>query len=299
MKRPSDVSGRVVAITGGARGIGLATARALHDAGARVALGDVDEDAVAAASDALGPEVVGVRLDVAEEASFEAFLARVERDLGPLYTLVNNAGIMPIGPLLDEPEDTARRVMEVNVLGCITGTRLALRRMIPRGRGQVVNVASAAGRSPVPGGASYCASKAAILAYTDTARVEHAGSEIAFTCVLPSFTETELISGTKGIRFIPTVQPDDVGAAIAAAVARSRNADVFIPRSVGPTLWVQALTGRRFRDLVNRALGADRTFLEVDRAARAAYDARIMAGGSAVAPGDAGDAESRSRSSAG
>ena len=274
MESVNDVKGRVVAITGGGRGIGLSTARALRAAGARVAIGDVDGKAVTAAADRLGADVLASGLDVTDRDSFAAFLALIEREVGPLDVLVNNARIMPIGPMIDEPDDVARRVFEVNVLGCLTGTKLALPGMLRRGRGHIVNVASAAGKSPVPGGASYGASKAAIVSLTETARVEHACRGVAFTCVMPSFTATELIAGTKGTRFVPTVAPDDVAAAIAAAIARPR-ADVYVPRSVGAILRTQPLLGRRLRDALNRRLGADRTFLEIDTAARAAYDERI------------------------
>jgi NAD(P)-dependent dehydrogenase (short-subunit alcohol dehydrogenase family) len=274
MGEHKNLSGRVVAITGGARGIGLATAGALRATGARVAIGDIDADAAIAAAGGLGPGVLAAGLDVTDRESFAAFLALVERTLGPVDVLVNNAGIMPIGPMVDEPDETARRVFEINVLGCLTGMKLALPAMLARGRGHIVNVASAAGKSPVPGGASYAASKAAVVSLTETARVEHAGRGVAFTCVMPSFTATELIAGTKGTRFVRTVQSAEVGAAIAAAVARPRP-DVYVPRSVGTILRTQPLLGRRLRDAINRRLGADRTFLDVDTAARAAYDARI------------------------
>src|SRR5205807_10431098 len=130
--------------------------------------------------------------DVTDRSSLDNFLELAGRELGPLDVLINNAGIMPIGPLLDEPEQTARRVMEINVLGVLTGMKLALPEMLARGRGQIINVASIAGKGPVPGGASYAASKAAIVSLTETARVEFAGTGIDFTCVMPSFTDTEL-----------------------------------------------------------------------------------------------------------
>jgi short-subunit dehydrogenase len=137
-----------------------------------------------------------------------------------------------------------------------------------------VNVASAAGRSPTPGGVTYCATKAAIVMLTEAARVEHAGSGVRFTCVMPSFTATELISGTKGTRFVATVTPETVAAAIANAVETGRK-DVYVPRQVGPMLRAQALLGRRIRDTTNRALGADTAFLDVDQSARSRYDERI------------------------
>ncbi|WP_205698834.1 SDR family oxidoreductase [Conexibacter sp. SYSU D00693] len=275
-----SLHGRVAVVTGAARGIGHATARALRSAGARVAIGDLDEEAVSSAAAALGDDVLGAALDVTSPESFTRFLDLVERELGPVDVLVNNAGIMPLGPFVDETDAAARKVMEVNVLGTMTGMRLALRSMVPRGRGHVVNVASAAGRAPAPGAVSYCASKAAVVMATETARVELRGSGVHFTCVMPSFTQTELISGTQGTRFIKTVQPEDVAAAIVEAVVERRQ-DVFVPKAVGSAVRANTLLGRRFRDGVARALGADRTFLEIDHGQRAGYDQRIGAAPSA------------------
>ena len=161
------------------------------------------------------------------------------------------------------------------MLGCITGMKLALASMLERRSGHIVNVASIAGKAPAPGGATYCASKAAIVMLTETARVEYAGRGVAFTCVMPSFTATELIAGTSGTRFVPTVAPDDVAVAIAQAVEQPRD-DVYVPRSVGQIVRVNQL-GRRVRDALARRLGADRTFLDIDQSARAAYDDRIGA----------------------
>ncbi|WP_238392048.1 MULTISPECIES: hypothetical protein [unclassified Mycolicibacterium] len=91
---------------------------------------------------------------------------------------------------------------------------------------------------------------------------------------MPSFTNTELIAGTSGLRFIPTAQPDDVAQAIVAAVAHP-TADVFVPKIIGPILTSQPLIGRRLRDVVNRKLGAYTTFLDFDPQARADYQHRI------------------------
>jgi NAD(P)-dependent dehydrogenase (short-subunit alcohol dehydrogenase family) len=273
-KESLDLSGRVVAITGGARGIGLATARALRDAGARVAIGDIDGDEAIRAAAGLGTDVLAASLDVTDQASFRDFLALVERELAPLDVLINNAGIMPIGPFLSEAPATAERVFDINVLGVMSGMKLALPGMLERGRGHIVNISSVAGRSPVPGGASYAAAKAAIVSLTETARVEFAGKGIDFTCVMPSFTSTDLILGTKGTKFVPTVTPQDVAGAIAKAIDTPAY-DVFVPSSVGVIIKTQPLLGRKLRDLINHLLGADRTFLEVDQTARAGYDARI------------------------
>ena len=267
---------RVVAITGGARGIGLATARALLAAGARVALGDIDETAARSAAAALGEDVVAAQLDVSDEASFASFLAAAEQELGPVDVLINNAGIMPIGPFLDETAETAQRAVNVNLMGCLTGMKTALPAMLERGSGHIVNVSSVAGKSPVPGGLTYAATKAAVISMTETARVEFGGRGIEFTCVMPSFTNTELIAGTQGTRLVKNVEPEDVAEAIAAAIKRPRP-DVYVPRAVGAIVRTQPLLGRRLRDTINHALKADKTFLEIDHAARFAYDRRITA----------------------
>jgi NAD(P)-dependent dehydrogenase (short-subunit alcohol dehydrogenase family) len=270
----TKLDGRVVAVTGAARGIGLATARALHDAGARVAIGDIDQSAAQAAAAAIGAGAVAGRVDVTDGASYDEFLDLAETQLGPLSVLVNNAGIMPIGPMVAEAQEVARRVLEINVLGYLTGMKLSIPRMQAHGGGHVVNVASVAGRSPVPGAVSYSASKAAVLAMTESARVEHAGRGIRFSCILPASTRTDLVAGTRTARFVPLVEPEDVAKAVVRAVVRAR-ADVYVPRSAGVILKLQALTGRGLRDRLNRMLGIDRLMLDFDEAARADYDARI------------------------
>src|SRR6185312_8564338 len=106
-RKPRPLAGRVVAVTGAARGIGRATAAALVREGAKVALGDLDADRARAVSAELGPRAAAFELDVADRASFERFLDAVEARLGPLDVLVNNAGIMPLGPFAGEDERTA------------------------------------------------------------------------------------------------------------------------------------------------------------------------------------------------
>ena len=262
-----------IAITGGARGIGLATARELSRRGATVFIGDLDEALVVEAAAQVGPGTVGVALDVSDAKSFEHFVQVATAD-GPLDVLINNAGIMPIGPFLDQTPETMRRAFEVNVLGCLHGMRAVLPAMVQRGAGHVVNVASTAGKTPVPGGVVYCGSKSAVVAITETARVEYASTGAHFTCVMPHFTNTELISGTTATRLVRVIEPEDVAQAIARAIVRPTE-DVFVPRAMGPMLGANALLGRRFRDRLSRRLGAYDTFLHFDKSQRSGYDARV------------------------
>ena len=144
MNNAPHTPARTVAITGGARGIGYQTAKELIRRGHRVAIGDIDEARVKEAADELGISAV-TRLDVTDTDSFRAFLDMVEDQLGPLDVLVNNAGIMPTGHAHEEDDAVTRRQVEINVLGVIFGTKLALQRMLPRRAGHIINTESLAG----------------------------------------------------------------------------------------------------------------------------------------------------------
>src|SRR3954451_17712834 len=111
-KVPRSLVGKVVAITGGARGIGRATAAALITQGARVAIGDIEAQRAEHPAEELGSGTVGLPLDVTDRASFDGFLREVESRLGPLDVLINNAGIMPIGPFVEEADATAQRMID-------------------------------------------------------------------------------------------------------------------------------------------------------------------------------------------
>src|ERR1017187_345388 len=152
-KQPRILAGETAAITGAARGIGRATAEALLRQGMKVAIGDVDIETARKTASELGPSAVALPLDVTDRESFAAFLDEAEQQLGPIDVLIKNAGIMQIGRFIDEDDLTAQRMIDINLHGVILGTKLALARMIPRDRGQIVNVASHAGKFGAPGGA--------------------------------------------------------------------------------------------------------------------------------------------------
>src|SRR5262249_59390661 len=127
----------------------------------------------------------GLPLDVTDPDSFASFLDAAA-ELGPLDVIVNNAGIMPVGAFAQEDPAVTRRQVEINLIAVMTGTRLALDRMLPRGRGHIVNIASAAGRVAVPGEAVYTATKHAVVGFDEALRVELKGTGIEGTTVMPS-----------------------------------------------------------------------------------------------------------------
>ncbi|MFB8001699.1 SDR family oxidoreductase [Nocardia sp. NPDC056000] len=270
----SGISGKVVVITGGARGIGLATATALRALGAKIAIGDIDEVSVKESGAARGFEVYG-RLDVTDQQSFESFLDDVERELGPIDVLINNAGIMPTGRLVDEPDAITRRILDINVYGVILGSKLAVARMLPRGRGHVINIASLAGETHIPGLATYNASKHAVLGFTDTLREEYRGTGVRFSSVLPTLTKTELGSGVSTPALLRPAEPEEIADAITRLIVEPKS-KVRVTTVAGLISQVVGLLPEALGDALGRALGAQSAFLDdVDSGARKAYESRV------------------------
>jgi len=267
----------VVAITGGARGIGLATAKAFLAQGAKVALGDLDGELVASVANELGANVLGLPLDVTDPAAFATFLDAAEAGLGPLDVLVNNAGIMPTGLFVEEDPTMTDRILDINLRGVITGSRLALERFTGRGQGHLVNIASLAGVTGFPGLATYCATKFAVVGLTEALEREVRDQGIAVTCVLPGVVRTELSAGTnspKWVEALSTVDPEDVASAIVAAV-RTGKPKVTVPKRLGATLTTTSLLPRRARIAAERLTGAGKAFTEPDPRAREFYHERL------------------------
>src|SRR3978361_758265 len=157
-----NIRGRTIAITGAARGIGFATAKALLARGARVVIGDRDvafQGAAVADRTQPGP-VSGYPLDVTDRASFATFLDKARTDGGGhIDVLINNAGVMPIGPFLDQSEQSIRSSIQVHLHGVTTGCQLALPDMTARRCGHIINIASLSGLIPVPGQVVYVGTK--------------------------------------------------------------------------------------------------------------------------------------------
>jgi NAD(P)-dependent dehydrogenase (short-subunit alcohol dehydrogenase family) len=274
-KQPRILAGKTAAITGGARGIGRATAAAFLRQGMRVAIGDVDPQAASETAAELGPQVVALPLDVTDRSSFEAFLDGAERELGPVDVLVNNAGIMQIGRFIDEDDLTARRMIDINLHGVILGTKLALARMLPRDSGHIVNISSQAGKYGSPGGATYSATKHAVVGLTEAVRGELRlmGAHVDVSYVMPYVVNTELGSGLGEARGLNNLEPAEVADAIVDALQHGI-VDVWVPKSAKRTNLLGALLPRPLSEGMARAMKADRVLAGADADRRRAYDLR-------------------------
>jgi NAD(P)-dependent dehydrogenase (short-subunit alcohol dehydrogenase family) len=275
-KERRQLNGKVVAITGGARGIGKATARALVGKGCRVAIGDLDSALGEAAASELGGGSVGLALDVSDRASFASFLDEAERQLGPVDVVINNAGVMPVTPFVEESDASIRRQLDINLYGVIVGTQLAIERMRPRRSGHVINVASSAGKAGVPGIATYSATKHAVVGLTEAVRAEHADDGIEFSYVMPITVNTQLIEGVQDKPGVKRIEPEDVAGEIVAALETGK-VDVYVPKQLRATVLMGGLLPRKAREAVARFMGVDKVMTEIDPQARRAYEERVAA----------------------
>jgi short-subunit dehydrogenase len=275
-----DLKGKLVLITGGARGIGRATAVEFLRAGARVVVADIDlplAETCARELSASG-EIHAMKLDVTKRSDFDQVVDRIEQNLGPLEVLVNNAGIMSLGKFLDLDEQNDRRQIDINVMGVLHGMRAVLPKMLGRGQGHIVNVASLAGRIGIPHATTYTATKFAVIGATESVRNELRGSGIELTYVMPYLVNTELAAGAGGLAWPPIVQPEDVAKALVKGVQKNR-LEVYVPKIGKLAAMLPAILPRPLVDLAGLALGLNKLFKKVDAERRAEYVARTAAPG--------------------
>ena len=284
-----SLSGKVAVVTGAGRGIGAALARGLALQGALVAVVDLDGHAARAVAAEIGQAAHPLALDVTDRPAFTAVLDEVERSLGPIDILVNNAGIMPLGPFELEEDDTTLRQLELNLHAVIHGTREGVRRMRPRRTGHIVNVASSAGRTGFPGGATYSATKFGVVGLSEAVRAELRGTGVELTVVMPGLVHTELAAGVPDARTVRRVTPEEVAEATIQALRYPRF-QVYVPKSIGPLVVLGAVLPWRVRDVVARLLRIDSLLMRADARARAGYEARAAASAPAAdvaaRPGD-------------
>lgn len=233
--RQRSLEGRVAIVTGAGRGIGAAITVALAEAGADVALWDLDphnaRDVAGAVARAQGVRAIALEVDVSDTHAVDRATQQVEDELGPVDVLVNNAGIDAIGPFLDSDEASWDRIIAVNLKGTIACCHRVVRGMVERGRGRVVNIASDAGKVGSSGEAVYSATKGGVIALTKTLAREVASEGVTVNCVCPGPTETALLgqvaeaspklysSLARAIPLRRIAQPNDIAPAVVFLVS--------------------------------------------------------------------------------
>jgi 3-oxoacyl-[acyl-carrier protein] reductase len=190
-----DLSGKVAFVTGSTRGIGLAIARALHSAGAKVAIVGRDADRARTVAAELGERTTGVGCDVAVAEQVEKALAAAESALGPIDVLVNNAGLTRDNILLRLTDADWDAVLDANLKGAFHTTRAVIKGMMKRRSGRIINVTSIVGLVGNKGQANYAASKAGLVGFTKSVAKEYAGRGILANCIAPGYIDTDMTSG--------------------------------------------------------------------------------------------------------
>ena len=273
MSKKQKLKGKVVAITGAARGIGLATAEALIAQGAQVSIGDVD--LALAEKEALRIGAKAFKVDVRNRESFSKFIDNTIQHYGSLYCLVNNAGIMPMGAFLDEDPALADAQIDINFRGVIIGMQLALPALIKQGTGHIVNIASLAGRFALPGSAVYSGTKSAVIGLTEAVAGEFRDSNIQFTAILPSKVLTELTTGTdQASKTIPSVTPQQVANAVVSALIKPR-LFIAVPDYLQTVHGAYGLMPQWLQKGARKILGDDGILTKLDHSAHSGYASRI------------------------
>ena len=269
--RAQTLTGQVVAITGGAHGIGREIAAEFSAAGAQVAIGDIDLDAARKTGAELG--VHASRLDVTDPDCQSAFLTEVAHELGPIDIFVSNAGLMWVGSFAEEPASAARAQIEVNLLGVINGIKAVAPVMLARGRGHLITVASAGSILPTPGEATYAATKHGVLGYLKAVRAEMRGTGVRVTAIMPGVVDTALAAGTSS-GAAKLLTPAEVARVVVKAAVRPRF-EVTVPGFIGPAARVVNLLPTLIRDRICAALVPNQ--LEARKNQRRDYEAGFTA----------------------
>ncbi|MDT0310072.1 SDR family NAD(P)-dependent oxidoreductase [Streptomyces sp. DSM 44917] len=261
-------------VTGAGRGIGRAVAQALAARGYRLLLADLDGQAAERAAEAAGPGHLSAAADVADGAALRELAGAALAAFGRLDVWINNAGILPAGPLSSQTDPLLARTLATNVGGVLHGCRAALEVMLPRRSGHIVNVSSVCAVKPLAGLAVYSASKAAVAALSESLRRECRGRGVRVSAVLPYLTGTAAGAGLRP-RLLRPLSPEDVARAVVATAEGPARARVFVPRRLGWALPWGGLLPDRARDAMDALLGMDRLALDADTGERAGYAAEL------------------------
>jgi NAD(P)-dependent dehydrogenase (short-subunit alcohol dehydrogenase family) len=256
----TDLTGKVALVTGAGSGMGRRAAQRLAAAGARVAALDVDAEKVdeLAAAD---PRITGLACDVTDRDQVRGVVAQVESELGPLHRVMNAAGIARVGPLLERGPEEILAVMAVNYGGTVNLVDATLPLLLARADGQLVNFASLAGWISTKKMGAYCASKFAVVAYSEALWLENRGRGVRIACVCPPAVDTpmlaDIFADPAKRRRSMAITPEQVLDSVEHALERDRF--LVLPTAQAKALWrarrhaprlTRAFTDHRWMDLV-------------------------------------------------
>lgn len=194
----NDLIGRRAIVSGAARGIGRSIAERLVDGGASVAIADIDADGAKTAAAELGNGCIGIACDVRSTADVTAAVASAVEAFGGLDLLVNNAGIEIAKPLLEITDEEFTRILDINVVGTFRFTKAAVPALVEAGGAAIVNMASVAGTAGGPLLSAYCASKGAVVRFTESAAIELRAAGIRVNAVCPGIVQTDMSDRLAG-----------------------------------------------------------------------------------------------------
>jgi short-subunit dehydrogenase len=271
-----ELRGRTALLTGAAGGLGRYIARALAAEGVNLALSDLPSASVDDLVEELQPYEIAVEsipADLTDTAGLESLVRHTEQAVGPLDILVNNAGVEFGGGFGHQTRDELETITAVNLVAVMELTRVTLPGMLERGRGQIVNIASIAGKGAFPYLASYCATKHGVVGFTHALRAEYPDAGVGFSAICPIFIssvgmygriEADAPDAPGPLRPLP---PEAVGEAVVSAI-RGDRAEVLVSRrpkwvlpalsAVSPRAAAWLLNRRRFREFADgyaRGLG--------------------------------------------
>lgn len=258
-----DLKGKVVLITGAARGMGKLEAINFAREGSKVVLADIDEEELKKTTEEIrnmGYEAYLYPLDVSDHDACFTLAETVESEVGPIDVLINNAAVALNEYVLDTTEEQFRRITEVNYLGQIWMMHAIVPGMVKRGSGHVVNICSIAGKVAAPKMGAYCATKFAFIGITDTIRMELHKTGVNFTIVNPGYIETGMFNGAKPPSITSWQDPQKVADAVLDAVKKNK-AEIFVPRFIPRlTAFFRGLGLPKWLDFNFRTMGVYKTF---------------------------------------
>ena len=220
--------------------------------------------------------MLGYPLDVTDRDSFATFLNKARTDGNcHIDALINNAGVMPVGPFLEQSEQSIRSAIEVNFYCVLTGCQLVLPEIAARRSGHIVNIASLAGMLALPGQIVYAGTKFAVVGLTTAMADEFAPQGVDVSCVMPTFTNTELLTGTHTSSAQKPVEPEDIAAAVIKVLEKPTTL-VSVPPALRFVSAITPTLAPKARRWLSHKMGNDTVFLDFDRTARDGYERRAQ-----------------------